>query len=197
MIDPQILIDNNGNFVAIIDYTGQVYEGVLHYEPLSQYPIQIWSDSCCFITFLQQDDAEKLVSPTLPCPIQQPCCPQCLPSLMLLDVTGAGTFCSCLATNAYILEWNTAKQKYEFDYPGICDCAYFHAELFCSGSQWVCYLSLKNEIGIVCVDGVNLNFPINCVTMKGEEQLNFLQTGQCACGLCANEVLTIKFSPLP
>ena len=62
-VTPQELIDNNGNFVTIIDYTGEVYQGYLHYDPLasSQYPIQIWTNDCCFITYLQIDDAETLI----------------------------------------------------------------------------------------------------------------------------------------
>lgn len=195
-VTPQELEANNGNFIGIVDFTGQVYEGILHYNPLNvQYPIQIWSDSCCFMTILQLDDVIELV--TEPCLIQQPCCTQCLPSVMLLDISGTNIFCSCLVNEAYLLEWNVAKQKYEFDYPGICDCTSFHAELYCSGTQWVCYLALKNEMGLTCVDGNHLNFPLDCATMTGTATISFLQTGTCACGPCANDDIAITFSPLP
>jgi len=195
-VTPEQLELYNGQNVAIVDYTGQIYEGILHYDPLDvQYPIQIWVDGCCFITFLQLDDAESII-PNL-CLIVQPCCSQCLPSVMLLTISDTNAGCSCLVNEAYILPWNVANQKYEFDYPGICDCVTFHAELYCSGSNWVCYLALKNEIGFTCVDGNHLNFPLDCDTMTGTAAIIFSQTGTCACGPCANDTITVAFSPLP
>lgn len=195
----QELIDNNGSFVAIIDYLGEVYQGYLHYEPLtnSQFPIQIWTDDCCFISFLQLDDAEQLIpDPLTPCVITLPCCSQCLPNAMLMDISGTNAFCSCLVNEAYLLDWNSQFQRYQFDYPGICDCTTLHAYLACSGSQWVVYLALKNEMGLTCVDGNNLNFPLDCATMTGTGTVIFSQTGTCACGPCANDTITITFSPL-
>ena len=196
-VTPEELEANNGNFVAIIDFTGEVHEGILHYEPItnSQFPIEIWVEDCCFITFLQIEDAETII-PNPSCLITQPCCVECLPPAILMDISGTNAFCSCLVNEAYILDWNVAKQKYEFDYPGICDCGSFHAELYCSGSSWICYLALKNEMGLTCVDGNHLNFPINCSTMTGTATIAFTQTGTCACGPCANDNITITFSPL-
>lgn len=198
MISPQELEDNDGKFVGIIDYTGQVYEGILHYEPInnSQYPIQIWEDDCCFITFLQLDDAASLVSMT-PCLISQPCCgTECLPALMLMDVNSDNIFCNCITSTSYALEWNTISQKYEFNYPGVCGCGTFHAELYCSGTQWVCYLALRSVGGLTCVNGIDLNFPIDCATMTGTADIAFTITGNCMCGPCLNDVFTVTFSPL-
>lgn len=196
MVTLQELIDNNGQFVAIIDFTGQVYEGILHYNPDSQFPIELWMDDCCFITFLAIDDAESLTP--MPCIILQPnCCSQCLPGSMLMDISETNAFCSCLVNEAYILEWIVARQRYEFNYPGICDCTTFHVELLCSGGQWIVYLALKNEIGFTCADGISLNFPIDCATMTGTALINFTQTGSCACGPCANNTFRVTLSPLP
>lgn len=196
MITPQELEDNDGMFVGIIDYTGQVYEGILHYEPVtnSQYPIQIWMNDCCFITFLQLDDAASLV-PVTPC-ISQPCCIQCLPGLMLMSLNSDNIFCTCLTSTSYALEWNTANQKYEFDYPAICGCGSFHVELYCSGTQWVCYFALKDGGGVVCVSGIDLNFPIDCATMTGMANIAFTLTGNCMCGPCLNDTFTVTLSPL-
>lgn len=192
-VTPAELEANNGKFVVIVDFAGQVYEGILHYRPEDgHYSIQIWTNSCCFITFIAPEDVTKLISD--PC-IITPCCPvKCLPGAMLMDITGAN-LCSCLIKN-YLLEWNQTKQKYEFDYPGICGCATFHIELACFKSKWVCYLAFKNEIGFTCMDGINLDFPINCSTMKGEAQINFTKTGTCNCGPCVNSLITVKFSPV-
>jgi hypothetical protein len=195
MITPQDLIDHNGQFVAITDFTGEAHEGVLHYNPNSQFPIELWVNDCCFITFLAIDDAETLT--TMPCILQPNCCSQCLPAAMLMDISETNQFCSCLVNEACILDWNNTRQRYEFDYPGICDCTTFHAELMCSGGQWIVYLALKNTMDFTCMDGINLNFPIDCATMTGTSLIDFTQTGTCACGPCANNTFRVTFSPLP
>lgn len=195
-VTPAELQANNGKLVAIVDFTGQIYEGILEYVPLDgDYSIKILSDSCCFITIIAPDDVEKLIP--IPCIIQQPCCPsKCLPSTMLMDIGGTNAFCSCLVNEAYILEWNVPRQRYEFDYPGICDCAILHAYLACIDNKWVFYIALKNQMGLTCVDGTTLNFPLDCATMRGTAAIAFTQTGTCACGPCANDILTVTFSPL-
>lgn len=204
-VTPEELIANNGHLVALIDFTGQVYVGVLHYEPTTdpQFPIQLWADSCCFITFIAPDDVETFIPnphippiPGPPCLIKVPCCAECMPATMLLDITNTGQFCTCLANEAYLLEWNALTQRYEFDYPGICDCATFHAELMCSEGKWIVYMALKNAMGATCADGSHLNFPLDCASMKGSAAVEFGQTGTCACGPCANDMLIVAFSPL-
>jgi hypothetical protein len=198
-VSPEELVINNGRFVGIVDFTGNLYEGVLHYKPITdpQFPIQIWSNNCCFVTYIDPDDVEVFYpDPSTPCLIKQPCCATCLPYSMLLDIISANMFCTCLINEAYVLEWNSVAKKYEFNYPGVCDCTTFHAELQCSAGKWIVYLALMNEMGFTCVDGNNLDFPIDCVTMKGTGNLEFTQTGTCACGPCANSTLTLSFSPL-
>lgn len=191
-VTPAELEANNGKFVGIV-VCGQTYEGILHYRPQDgHYSIQIWADSCCFITFIAPEDVEELI--LNPCATIKSCCPaKCLPDILLMVITSK---CKCLSKENYILEWNDAKRKYEFDYPGICNCTTFHSELSCLDDKWVCYLALKNEIGFTCMDGINLNFPIDCSTMKGKSQIEFTKTGTCDCGSCADGVITVKFSPI-
>ncbi len=197
-VTPEDLAVNNGKLIVIIDFTGQIYEGILHYDPSNeQFPIQIWSDDCCFITYLQIDDVEEFFDePPSPCLIKAPCCTQCLPSTMLMDISGTNPFCTCLVNEAYILEWNVPRQRYQFDYPGICECGTFSVYLACVDRKWVVYLALKNAMELTCVDGINLDFPLDCATMMGSGMVQFSQTGTCACGPCANDTFTVTFRPL-
>lgn len=197
-VTPIELEANNGRFVAIVDFTGQVYEGILHYEPKDgQFSIGIWTDGCCFITFIAPDDVVSLYGdPPPPCLIQVPCCDNCLPSSVLMVISGTNAGCSCLVNEAYILEWSVPRQRYQFDYPAICGCSTLHAYLACLDNKWVCYIALKNEMGLTCVDGINLEFPLSCATMRGTGTMAFTATGTCSCGPCTNSEITITFSPL-
>lgn len=57
-VTPAELEANNGKFVTIVDFTGQIYKDVLHYLSEAQFPIQIWTNDCCFITFIALDDVD-------------------------------------------------------------------------------------------------------------------------------------------
>jgi hypothetical protein len=57
-------------------------------------------------------------------------------------------------------------------------------------------LALRNKAGLTCADGIYLNFPIDCNTLKGSAIISFTQTGTCTCGPCTNDILTVSFRPI-
>lgn len=188
----------NGSWVVAIDFADGVYEGYLHYYPKTQFSVQIWSDGCCYITFLSPDDltnvfpAKPRPSPNvplhmlynglaLPCLVRTPCCPHCLPEIILMDIeTGP----SCLKGEPYILEWDFTFKKYKLNYPALCGYDNFHAELTCSGADWLCNLCFMNGDEVMS-SGTIFSFPFNCDTLRGKGKLKL-----------NDEIIIISFRPL-
>lgn len=197
-VTPAELEANNGKFVEIVYFTDVIYKGILNYEPLDSFSIQLYNNSCCSITFMSPDDVNALIPQTtllIDQDLRQL-------SFALLDlnlaigmkISGRNQICNCLFNKVYNLEWSDDKQKYECDYFGTCNYYVFHAELYYSEGVWVCYLALQNDLNLTCADGIHLDFPIDSATMQGSAQIEFTSTTTCACGPCNNDILTVSFN---
>lgn len=209
-VTPEELEANNGKFVKIIDFTGTEYDGTLYYNMVSpQFPVEIWKDNnCCYITFIAPEDIDMLIpgdsvsfnnNPMFAanfCAITSDCRDRCMPKNILLSIEGINKFCNCLSEDSYILEWNPLENKYSFDYEIVCNCSILHADLLCSKGDWICYLALRNQEGLTCVDGINLKFPLDRITLTGKAKIHFSQTGSCSCGPCLDDFLTVSFKPI-
>jgi hypothetical protein len=208
-ITPAELSKLNGSWVIVIDFTGAVYEGFLHYRPKDQFSVQIWSDGCCFITYLLPEDITFIhqtrprltpnVPPihvrffglALPCLVKTSCCDRCLPEVILMDVIDAGSKYGCLTGDSYILEWDFIINKYQLNYPAICGYD-LHAELMCAGADWVFSIHLidRNELA---VNGTNFDFPLDPNTLRGQGKVNLYQVARPE---IKEEIITISFRPI-
>ncbi len=175
----------NGQWIILTDFQGGVYEGYLRFNLADQFPIQIWSDGCCFITFILLEDVGNVIQAlprllpnlplhvrffgmALPCLVQSSCCNQCLPEVLIMDVLEAeNDKYKCLVGTSYILEWNFGESKYTFSYPSVCQHAYFHVNLTCiEETNWMCELYLMDKEKVT-INGINIEFPLDCTTLMG------------------------------
>lgn len=196
MATPEELIECNGKLVEILTFDDELFVGILQYTPLNgDYSVAVLEDSCCIVALMMPEDIDYLYCDDIPpTPVIQPCCgATSLPLNMLMTISNiSDSSCSCLADEAYILEWDNNKKVYQINLYNICDCNIFHAELRCVGSDWVAYVSLSDGVS-VCADTNGKIIAMNCDTMVGSDVLSLESTGSCTCGTCNTTDFTATF----